>query len=655
MPLLLPILLGALQSADADLVTHISAFGGSGHEELRCVAVDSLGHVIVAGHTDSRDLTITPGAWQPQYGGGTFDVYLAKLDAEGTLLWSTYFGGKHTERAFDVNLGPDDSIYLVGGTASDDFPVLGGPFLTRSDNFDGYVARFSPEGRLLHAGFLGGTDFDSIRGAAVDADGTHHVVGRSQTEDGSFPVLGPLGPIHNGGRGDSFYARIDRDGRLLLCGFLGGDDLDYARNVALAPDGSAYICGWTNSTEASFPVQGGPDLSYNGGEVDQGSGHLQYGDGYVVRVSPDGTAFTHGTYVGGAGPDAVFGVAVGDDGRIHLAGHTGSDEQSLPVTRGPGLVAPGASHTAVYADSWVGALSADFSHFDYLGYYAGDEGERIWKLTLAPDGTVIVNGSTRSPADSFPHHRTTARLRIGEVQSSFVGVVDPDRAEIIGSTVLGGRRDDLFREAAVGPDGSIVAVGWTDSSDYPFEQDRLGSPRGDRDGVIAHLAGWREWVAAGTTGVLTHGRAQALLRVNGSTGFGPDRVVHVGDARQAEVALASTGHPDGAPFVLFAWVRGWETGAWNPVTLPATGARVGSAFLPYPQSRWESGVGRFTIMDSLGLPQWFGQAMLPAPESAPVTFPLPLDGRDVVLQALIADADAPSGWSLSNAVRVQVR
>jgi hypothetical protein len=36
-------------------------------------------------------------------------------------------------------------------------------------------------------------------------------------------------------------------------------------NIAVGAGGSAYVCGCTWSTEVTFPVAVGPDLTYNGG------------------------------------------------------------------------------------------------------------------------------------------------------------------------------------------------------------------------------------------------------------------------------------------------------------------------------------------------------------------------------------------------------
>jgi hypothetical protein len=82
-------------------------------------------------------------------------------------------------------------------------------------------------------------------------------------------------------------------------GYVGG--IGDERGWAIADDatGSAYINGFTDSSESSFPVKVGPDLTYNEGQ-----------DAYIVRIQPDGAGLIYSGYVGGIATDWTFGIAV---------------------------------------------------------------------------------------------------------------------------------------------------------------------------------------------------------------------------------------------------------------------------------------------------------------------------------------------------------
>ncbi|MGH8865755.1 MAG: SBBP repeat-containing protein, partial [Burkholderiales bacterium] len=82
----------------------------------------------------------------------------------------------------------------------------------------------------------------------------------------------------NGG-GDAFVAKVNAAGTALVyAGYIGGDGLDVGSGIAVDNKGNAYVTGSTSSTEASFPVKRGPDLTFNGGIF----------DAFVAKVSETG-------------------------------------------------------------------------------------------------------------------------------------------------------------------------------------------------------------------------------------------------------------------------------------------------------------------------------------------------------------------------------
>jgi hypothetical protein len=74
---------------------------------------------------------------------------------------------------------------------------------------------------------------------------------------------------YNGGIFDAFVAKVNASGTALsYCGYIGGSEDDYGYGIAVDSAGNAYITGHASSTQASFPVKGGPDLTFSGGFYD---------------------------------------------------------------------------------------------------------------------------------------------------------------------------------------------------------------------------------------------------------------------------------------------------------------------------------------------------------------------------------------------------
>jgi hypothetical protein len=166
---------------------------------------------------------------------------------------------------------------------------------------------------LVYCGFLGGAGSDQGRGIAVDNSGNAYVTGFTDSTEASFPVTAGPDLSYNGANFDAFVAKIKADGTgLVYCGYIGGSSNDGADSIAVDGAGNAYVTGGASSTQATFPVVGGPDLTYNGGPV----------DAFVAKVSAAGTALVYCGYIGGSGIDLGHGIAVDGAGAVYVTGET---------------------------------------------------------------------------------------------------------------------------------------------------------------------------------------------------------------------------------------------------------------------------------------------------------------------------------------------
>jgi uncharacterized protein (TIGR03437 family) len=92
---------------------------------LGTLDVDSAGNAAVAGATAERNLPVRVGAFQPEYGGGNSDVYIAKFTPEGHLAASTYLGGPKDDSASLIALDPNGSVVVAGfASVTSIFPSL---------------------------------------------------------------------------------------------------------------------------------------------------------------------------------------------------------------------------------------------------------------------------------------------------------------------------------------------------------------------------------------------------------------------------------------------------------------------------------------------------------------------------------------------------
>ena len=337
-------------SPDGSGLVYAGYIGGAGDERGWGIALDASGAAFVTGQTSSNEASFpVSGGLDTTFNGGLLDAFVAKVEPDGSsLTYSGYIGGSGVDSGWDVAVDASGSAYVAGQTTSTQtsFPVTGGLDTTQNGDFDGFVAKIKPDGSsLTYAGYIGGSGFDLAFGVAVDAPGAAYVTGRTRSGSSTFPAT--VGPdLTLNGSDDAFVAKVNPAGSgLVYAGYIGGAAFDQGLGIAIDPSGAAYIGGQSASTQASFPVGGGPDSTYNGGVY----------DGFVAKVNPAGSALEQSGYIGGLAYDRVSGIALDSAGAAYVSGVTQSTQHSFPVSVGPDT-----THNGDF-DGFVAKISATLS------------------------------------------------------------------------------------------------------------------------------------------------------------------------------------------------------------------------------------------------------------------------------------------------------
>jgi hypothetical protein len=184
----------ALQSVDGFVakvsasgqLSYLTRFGGRGSDLCNAVALDGHGNVYVAGASSSADLPVSSGAYQTAL-AGSYDAFVARLSATGSVTYLTYLGGGDSDTATALAVTPEGYAYVAGTTASFNFPVLAPAQASARANGDGFLAILNASGSaLLWSSYLGGNGSDNITSVAVDGAGKLYLAGYTQSVD--FPV-----------------------------------------------------------------------------------------------------------------------------------------------------------------------------------------------------------------------------------------------------------------------------------------------------------------------------------------------------------------------------------------------------------------------------------------------------------------------------------
>ena len=324
------------------------------------------------------------------YRGGGEDAFLARVNAAGTSLdYCGYVGGGDIDMGNGVAVDKTDSAYIAGTTGSPDFPVTVGPDLSyNGDGVDAFVAKVNSSGSgFVYAGYIGGDCADEAWAVAVDDNGQAYVAGDTCSQEHTFPVR--VGPdLTQNGLYDAFVAKVNAAGSALVyAGYIGGSDNDNAFGIAVSADGSAYVAGSTPSTQDSFPVRAGPDLSQNGKT-----------DAFVAKITADGRDLAYAGYIGGSNSDRAAGIAVNASGEAFVVGFTNSSEATFPVVAGPGLTYGGGVPDPMNGEMPADAFVAKVGDVTFMACKQNTEGAAIkdWLMTLTgaepKSGRTLANG-----------------------------------------------------------------------------------------------------------------------------------------------------------------------------------------------------------------------------------------------------------------------
>jgi hypothetical protein len=443
---------------DPAVFVYAGYIGGSGIDAGLSIAVDSSGNAYVTGYTDSTEATF-PATVGPDltYNGGSIDAFVAKVNAAGTaLVYCGYIGGSGEDVGYGIAVDSSGNAYVTGYTLSTEatFPVTVGPDLTyNGGGGDAFVAKVNAAGTaLVYCGYIGGNNDDFGYGIAVDSSGNAYVTGQTLSTQATFPVT--VGPdLTANGDSDAFVAKVNAAGTALVyCGYIGGSGFDIGRGIAVDSSGSAYVTGSTASTEATFPVAVGPDLTYNGGS---GSG-----DAFVAKVNAAGTALVYCGYIGGNNDEIGYGIAVDSSGNAYVTGQTLSTEATFPVTVGPDLTANGDS------DAFVAKVNAAGTALVYCGYIGGSGFDIGRGIAVDSSGNAYVTGSTASTEATFPV-ALGPDLTFSGARDAFVAKVSAAGTALVYCGYIGGSDDEIGTGIAVNSLGNAYVTGFTDSTTFP--------------------------------------------------------------------------------------------------------------------------------------------------------------------------------------------
>ncbi|MHA2296879.1 MAG: SBBP repeat-containing protein [Candidatus Hodarchaeales archaeon] len=275
--------------------------GGDRNDCARHVVIDASDNIIVIGNTNSTDFPVTDDAYQSTYVGGFIDIFITKFAPNGSLIYSSYFGGTDYEEPGDLTLDSSGNLVITGGTGSIDFPLTADAVdNTITGDNEAFFTILGPDFSLVYSTFFGGSEHEGGDDIAIDGQGNIIVTGYTMSQD--FPITDDAyQDTINGTERDFFIAKFSSDYQLTYATYFGGSHMDDCFGLAVDSAGNIILTGRTWSID--YPTA-------NAYQDNIGAITEDGVDGFITKLSADGQELVYSTYLGDVGWDTVLNPVV---------------------------------------------------------------------------------------------------------------------------------------------------------------------------------------------------------------------------------------------------------------------------------------------------------------------------------------------------------
>lgn len=435
--------------------------GGNEYESNPAVAVGQDGSVYITGESLSPNFPITPGAYQTTKKAEA-DIIISKMDASAsTLMFSTFLGGDGREELPDISLGPDGSVYVMGTTVSNNFPVTEGVIQNQNPGEKSiFISRLNADGSsLIFSTYLGGSYNDFGNSIITDTEGNTYISGYSNSDD--FPVTPGALNFETG----VFVTKINPSATELIFSAFPAPAHGYGLDIDDV--GNIYIVGDLNSGGSGIFITPGAFQTVAAG----------YKTSFAMVINPTASQILASTYLTGGSSDYGEAICVAENGDIIVGGTTQS--QDFPTSTDAFQPTNQGN-----SDVFVVRLNASCTQMIWGTLLGTSDGEELYGMALDADENVVITGVTGWGLE-FP---VTTDEFVANIPSyfspAFISQISNDGTQLLYSAVLANPDvETQANDVVVNDNGNFVVAGNTGYG-FPITPD-VFQPN--------HEGGWKDF------------------------------------------------------------------------------------------------------------------------------------------------------------------
>ena len=409
-------------------ITSIVTLGGSKNESAQSVVSTPDGGFAVLGYTQSMDGDILNKSNE------SFNYWLVKFDASGNQQWQKNYGGSNDDIGQCIIATNDGGYAILGSSKSSD-----GDASSNAGYNDFWVLKLTSTGEILWEKSFGYSGADNAFSIAQTTDGGYILSGVLDVTASNGEGNNRLMQRHAGG--DYWILKLSPSGDMLWSRYFGGTFTDTAYDAIESSDGSILVVGSSDSNDT--------DVNNNKGSYDF----------WVLKLSAHGELMWEKSY-GGSEIDEARAISKTSDGNFIIVGDTRSNDQDVSQNNGA-------------ADIWVLKINSNGAIL-WGKNYGGAGFDGVQSIHKTQNDAYIIAGNSRSNDGNLTQNNGQNDAWIFKINTT---------GELQWQTTVGGTQVDLLTDVTTLSNGTIIAVGKTNSNDLDVSQNK-----GFDDALIINLS-----------------------------------------------------------------------------------------------------------------------------------------------------------------------
>jgi len=281
--------------------------GEEGNDCAYGLAVDTSNNIYITGSFDSNNISF--GEAKLWTNGGK-DIFVAKYDYEGNVIWAKSFGGDGSDIANSIIVDSlNKTIYIVGSFMSSEMSI-GNQILINNGGRDIFISKFNDNGWHIWSKSFGSDGWDE--GLIINLDNSNNIIVSGYYDSSSINLGGDN--LANQGLKDIFIAKFDLSGQHIWSKSFGGSLREEPSSLFVDNENYIYLTGYFSSPVIRF---GGVEHKNKGLD-----------DGFVLKLD-ENSNYLWSINISGEKNDYVKCIYGGEDGLLFFSGYYNSSEVKL--------------------------------------------------------------------------------------------------------------------------------------------------------------------------------------------------------------------------------------------------------------------------------------------------------------------------------------